>query len=116
MITTIKRSTIGRALAASALISASVVSSASAAPTPLQPMDLFDLETVAEPQISPDGKHVVYVRRFADVMTDKRLSNLWIVDADGSNHRPLTTGKQNDGSPRWSPDGKQLLFVSDRDG
>jgi acylaminoacyl-peptidase len=91
---------------------------ATAAPSakPLQPMDLFDLETASDPQISPEGKHVVYVRRFADVMTDRRLANLWIVDTDGSNHRPLTTGKQNDGSPRWSPDGKQLLFVSERDG
>jgi acylaminoacyl-peptidase len=83
---------------------------------PLQPMDLFDLELATDPQISPDGTQVVYVRRFADVMTDRRLSNLWIVGADGSRHRPLTTGKQNDVSPRWSPDGSQLLFVSDRDG
>ena len=89
---------------------------AAGATKPLQPMDIFDLETATDPQISPDGKHVVYVRRFADVMTDKRLANLWIVDADGANHRPLTTGKQNDASPRWSPDGSQLLFVSERDG
>ena len=49
-------------------------------------------------------------------MTDKRLPNLWIVDADGTDHRPLTTGNYNDSSPRWSPDGKQLLYLSDRDG
>ena len=50
----------------------------------LTPRDEFDLEFAADPQISPDGQWVVYVRRFADVMTDKRYSNLWIVRADGS--------------------------------
>jgi Tol biopolymer transport system component len=105
--------------AASPVVAAATPATASAPPAaakPLQPMDIFDLELAADPQISPDGTQVVYVRRFVDVMTDKRLSNLWIVGADGSGHRPLTTGKQSDGSPRWSPDGRQLLFVSDRDG
>lgn len=78
--------------------------------------DTFELETVADPQISPDGKRVVYVRAFADVMTDRRYSNLWIVNFDGSGHRPLTSGKRNDGSPRWSPSGDRLAFVSVADG
>ncbi len=76
------------AIAAATACLAAGAATASAA-KPLQPMDIFDLETATDPQISPDGKHVVYVRRFADVMTDKRLANLWIVDADGTNHRPL---------------------------
>ncbi|HVR28775.1 MAG TPA: S9 family peptidase [Thermoanaerobaculia bacterium] len=83
---------------------------------PLQPMDIFELELATDPQISPDGTRVVYVRRFSDVMTDKRCSNLWIVGADGTGHRPLTTGNHTDSSPRWSPDGRELLYLSDREG
>jgi acylaminoacyl-peptidase len=82
----------------------------------LQPLDVFELQLATDPQISPDGKRVVYVRAFNDVMADRRLSNLWVVNADGSEHRALTTGNFSDSSPRWSPDGSQLLFVSNRDG
>lgn len=78
--------------------------------------DVFNLQWAADPQISPDGKRVAYVRSFSDIMTDQRYSNLWIVNADGSDHRPLTTGNFNDSSPRWSPDSGQLIYVSNRDG
>lgn len=78
----------------------------------LAPIDVFDLEYASDPQISPDGSTVVYVRNFKDIMTDKNRSNLWMIDANGNNHRPLTTGMENDRSPRWSPDGKKLLYVS----
>src|SRR5262245_25168831 len=77
--------------------------------------DIFNLEIVSDPQISPDGKRVIYVRQFADIMTDKRCSNLWIVNTDGSDHRPLTTGNSSDTSPRWSSDGKQIIYISNRD-
>jgi dipeptidyl aminopeptidase/acylaminoacyl peptidase len=78
--------------------------------------DIFQLETARDPQISPDGKRIVYVRSFADIMGDQRHSNLWIVNFDGSGHRPLTTGKFSDANPRWSPDGSQLAFTSNREG
>src|SRR2546430_528909 len=79
-------------------------------------MDEFQLQLPTDPQISPDGKRIVYVRRFADPMTDKRYSNLWIINADGTDHRPLTTGNRSDASPRWSPDGLRLAYLSDADG
>ena len=82
----------------------------------LGPMDIFQLEYASSPQISPDGQWVVYVREFFDVMTDRRYSNLWQIKADGTDHRPITTGKFSDGSPRWSPDGKRLAYLSNRDG
>ncbi len=91
-------------------------STAFGAPRPLTPEDIFQLEAVADPQVSPDGKRVLYVRQFADILADQRRSNLWIVNADGSGHRPLTTGNHSDSAPRWSPDGSQILFLSDRDG
>jgi acylaminoacyl-peptidase len=78
--------------------------------------DIFNLQSVSDPQISPDGQRIVYVRGFADIMTDRRCSNLWIINADGSNNRPLTSGVHNDNSPRWSPDGTRIAYVSDDDG
>ena len=75
-------------------------------------MDVFRLEFAADPQISPDGKRVVYVRIFMDIKKDGAGSNLWIINVDGSDHRPLTTGDSNERSPRWSPDSKRLLYLS----
>ncbi|MGH9672964.1 MAG: TolB family protein, partial [Bryobacteraceae bacterium] len=82
----------------------------------LTPADAFQLELATDPQISPDGRRIVYVRQFADIMTDRNYSSLWAVDFDGANHRPLTTGNFTDSSPRWSPDGARLAYISDRDG
>ena len=79
-------------------------------------LDVFNLEYTSDPQISPDGEWVVYVRQFADVMTDMNYSNLWLIRANGTDHRPLTTGQFHDSSPRWSPDGSRVAFMSDRDG
>ena len=70
---------------------------------PLAIQDIFNLQWASDPQIAPDGKRIVYVRQFSDIMTDQRHSNLWIVSTDGSDHRPITTGNFNDASPRWSP-------------
>jgi dipeptidyl aminopeptidase/acylaminoacyl peptidase len=88
------------------------------AESPVKPLaieDVFNIQLATDPQISPDGKRIVYVRQFADIMTDKRYSNLWIVNADGTEHRPLTTGNYSDASPRWSPDGRQIIYLSNRD-
>ncbi len=82
----------------------------------LTAMDEFQLQLPTDPQISPDGKKIAYVRRFADPMSDKRYSNLWIINTDGTDHRPLTTGNRSDASPRWSPDGLRLAYLSDADG
>lgn len=74
--------------------------------------DIFDMEYVSDPQISPDGSRIIYVRNFKDIMTDKNHSNLWIINFDGSNNKPLTTGNQNDTYPRWSHDGSRIIFKS----
>ena len=80
--------------------------------TNLELTDIFSLEFVSDPQISPDGTRIIYVRNFKDIMTDKNLSNLWIVNFDGSKNRPLTNGNQNDLAPRWSHDGTKIVFKS----
>ena len=87
-----------------------------AAQQKLTPADIFQLEYAADPQISPDGQLIVYVRQWQDPMTDRRYSNLWLVKADGSDHRPLTTGKFVESHPRWAPDGKRIAYLSNKDG
>ncbi len=74
--------------------------------------DVFELQWVSDPQISPDGEHIVYARGSMDKMKDRRTSRLWIMDADGSNHRKLTDRDINESNPRWSPDGNRIVFSS----
>jgi len=82
----------------------------------LAPMDVFHLQYASDPQISPDGRRIVYTRQFSDVMADKRESNLWIINSDGTEDRALTTGNYSDTGARWSPDGTRIAYISDRDG
>ena len=79
--------------------------------------DVFDVEYVSDPQVAPDGNAVVYQRMHSDVMKDRRRAHLWHINADGSAHRPLTGRSDNESSPRWSPDGSRIAFISPaRDG
>ena len=78
--------------------------------------DVFNIQSAVDPQISPDGRRVVYVRQFADIMNDKRESNLWVINVDGTEDRALTSGNYSDTSPRWSPDGTRIAYISDREG
>ncbi|HXG63974.1 MAG TPA: S9 family peptidase, partial [Blastocatellia bacterium] len=76
----------------------------------------MDMESVSSPTISPDGRQIIFTRTWVDKEKDMYRSNLWIVDVDGSRVRELTHGNWRDSSPVWSPDGKRLAFLSDRDG
>jgi dipeptidyl aminopeptidase/acylaminoacyl peptidase len=79
--------------------------------------DLFKFQRVADPQISPDGKSVVYQVGTVDLAGNKSTTNLWIAAADGkSAPRRLTTSTKSDRHPRWSPDGGRILFESNRSG
>jgi acylaminoacyl-peptidase len=82
----------------------------------IKPMDIFEMETVSDPQISPDGSQILYVRSGSDIMTDKRYSNIWIINSDGTNQRPITSGQTSNSQPRWSPDGTQIIYVSGSSG
>ena len=79
---------------------------------PFSRMDVFDLEWVEKPRISPDGNRIVYERRGMDVMEDRRTSHLWIVGADGTGHEKLTSRDADESHPRWSPDGTKIAFTS----
>jgi acylaminoacyl-peptidase len=80
-----------------------------------EPLDVFQLEWISDPQISPTGDRIVYVRNGYDVRSDRPSSVLWIIGADGTGARPLTTGEQRARSPRWSADGTRLAFVAQAD-
>ncbi len=82
----------------------------------LELLDVFELENVSDPQISSDGNRILYLRAFRDIKCDQTHTNIWMVNFDGSDNRPVTTGNQNDYSPRWSPDGKKVYFLSNKDG
>ena len=78
--------------------------------------DLFGLTVAADPQISPDGSKIAYVRRTNDVMSDATVSSIWMIDVSSGAETPLVTGEGSHGSPRWSPDGSRLAYVSSQSG
>lgn len=76
----------------------------------------MEMESVGSPNISPDGSLILFTRGWVDKMEDRSQSNLWLVDVNGQRARELTHGNWRDSSPVWSPDGKRIAFLSDRDG
>ncbi|WP_300434600.1 S9 family peptidase [Christiangramia sp.] len=76
-------------------------------------LDVFQLEYTQNPQISPNGKYVVYRRTGFDIMQDKSKGNLWMVGVeDPSIHHKLTTREGNENNAVWSPNGKKIAFIS----
>jgi dipeptidyl aminopeptidase/acylaminoacyl peptidase len=79
--------------------------------------DLFRFQRVADPQISPDGKWVVYAVGNVDMEGNRVVYNLWLASTEKPGLRKqLTSAKKSDRHPRWSPDGKSILFESSRSG
>lgn len=78
--------------------------------------DLFGIEQAADPQINPGGTMIAYVRRSADIMSDRIRSTIWLVDTRTGTHAPIVAGPGSHSSPRWSPDGGRLAYVSAAEG
>ena len=78
--------------------------------------DLLRLKRVSDPQVSPDGRYVVYVVRETDMEANKGRTDLWLLDLTQKDAQPLrlTTDPASDTSPRWAPDSRTLYFLHSR--
>jgi dipeptidyl aminopeptidase/acylaminoacyl peptidase len=90
--------------------------SSSAAKRPLRATDIFRVRDVRDPQMSPDGKWVAYTVTIADSARDKNDTDVWMASWDGKENIRITSSKDGESAPRWSPDGRYLSFISSRDG
>lgn len=84
--------------------------------TPFNYLDVFEMQYAAQPKISPDGRQIVYLRNQFDIKTDKKFTNLWLINFDGTSEMPLTSGKLNYSNAKWSPNGEKIAFVSTEEG
>jgi dipeptidyl aminopeptidase/acylaminoacyl peptidase len=79
------------------------------------PEDLFRIRSLSDPQFHPDGRRIAFVVTTLSEARDEYLSTIWIVDVDGGDPSPFTRGSRRDAAPQWSPDGRWLAFVSERE-
>ncbi|MEZ4988981.1 MAG: S9 family peptidase [Saprospiraceae bacterium] len=75
-------------------------------------MDVFELEWVDQPMVSPNGEWIVYQRRGMDIMKDRRQGQLWLIKSDGSEHEKLSNLDVNESNAQWSPDGNRIAFTA----
>jgi len=83
-------------------------------PRPMGIVDMLSIPRLADPRLSPDGRDVVFTRSDADWKSGKRISHLWRVSAEGGEPIQLTNGSEEETTPRWSPDGKTIAFITKR--
>jgi dipeptidyl aminopeptidase/acylaminoacyl peptidase len=78
--------------------------------------DLYRVKNISDLHIAPDGKTVIFVVTTSNLARAKRNTHIWMMDLNGQNPRQLTSGDKSESSPSFSPDGKQLSFISSKDG
>ena len=105
----------GKITISALLLSLSLAASAAAAGRPITVNDLLAMDRVSEPQLSADGARAVYSVAVPDLAANRLVRNIWLVTLGTGDTKALTaTGR--DGGARWSPDGKRIAFISQRDG
>ena len=82
----------------------------------LQPADVYRLQALSDPQVSPEGNWIAYTLSSVDSVQNKRNTDIWMVSWDGKQAIQLTNSPDAESQPRWSPDGKYLSFVAARNG
>ena len=78
-------------------------------------VDLINVPSIGDPQLSPDGSQILYARTDSDWEANGTKSHIWRVNSDGTGSLQLTNGPTGETTPRWSPDGTRIAFVADRD-
>ncbi len=106
---------IGSALLLVALSATGVVS-AEEGRHPLTAEDVFAMQRLADPQVSPDGQHIAFTVSRYDMEKNGGNSDLWLMPGGGGRPRQLTHNEKGDFHPRWLPDGSGILFISSRSG
>jgi dipeptidyl aminopeptidase/acylaminoacyl peptidase len=97
----------------SVVLSATLISvGAQAATRVLEPKDLFRMQWATDPQIRRDGAQIAYARTANDIMTDSQSQSLWLIDTATGVQTPLAGGPGFNSSPRWSPDGSRIAYLS----
>ncbi len=103
-----------RAVAVIAVLGWSI--GAAAQPRPIGFVEALSLPVIQDPQLSPDGRQVVFAMETADWKANRRVGHLYRINVDGTDQVQLTFGERGETSPRWSPDGTQVAFLARRDG
>ena len=103
-------------IASALLLAASVAGIAQSAKRPVRVGDMYRIKNVGNPEISPDGKWVAYTVTSTDSAKDKTNSDVWMTSWDGAQTIQVTSSPDGESSPRWSPDGRYLSFLSSRQG